>query len=89
MVLISPSDTGSANPQYTWEAVSGATWYYLWVNDDTGTQIRQWYSAAQASCSSTCTVTGPVAVQGTVSWWIQTWNSSGTGPWSSGVTFSP
>ena len=87
-VLISPSDTGPANPQYTWEAVSGATWYYLWVNDDTGTPIRQWYSSAQASCSSTCTVTGPVSVQGSVSWWIQTWNSSGTGPWSDGLNFT-
>ncbi len=89
--LVSPSGSATGNPSYTWNPVTGATWYYLWVNDSTGTNIRKWYTAAAAGCGAaevSCSVTGPGAVNGNVTWWIQTWNSSGTGPWSSSLTFT-
>jgi hypothetical protein len=36
-------------PTYTWTAVAGATYYYLWVNDTAQTgKLKQWYTAAQA-----------------------------------------
>jgi hypothetical protein len=91
--LISPSGmfTGST-PTYTWNAVSNSTWYYLWVNDTTGTPIKTWYTAAQAGCTSgmgTCSVTPSTALSiGNAKWWIQTWNSTATGPWSAAMNFS-
>jgi hypothetical protein len=91
--LVLPSGAISTrNPTYTWNAVPNATWYYLWVNDSTGTQIATWYAAAQAGCASgtgTCSVTPSVALaSGSAQWWIQTWNSAGYGPWSDGMAFT-
>ena len=91
-LLISPNGTTTSTPTYTWEAVSGSTWYYLWVNDSTGNRIKHWYTAAAAGCSSgtgTCSVTPTTVLNsGAGTWWIQTYNSSGYGPWSSGLNFT-
>ena len=39
--LISPSGTiTTIVPTYTWNAVSDATWYQLYVNDSTGNKIQ-------------------------------------------------
>ncbi|MCH9698782.1 MAG: peptidoglycan DD-metalloendopeptidase family protein [Gammaproteobacteria bacterium] len=91
--LISPSGTISdTTPTYSWNAVSNSTWYYLWVNDSTGNRIKQWYTAAQVGCGSgtgTCSITpSTVLAAGSGTWWIQTWNSSGYGPWSTGMNFN-
>ncbi|MEW6400737.1 MAG: serine protease, partial [Chloroflexota bacterium] len=92
--LVGPSGAiGSTyNPTYTWNAVPTMTWYYLWVNGPSGNVIHEWFSAEQAGCASgtgTCSVipTTPLG-GGTHTWWIQTWNPAGFGPWSSGMTFS-
>jgi hypothetical protein len=90
--LVSPSGTiTDTTPTYTWNAVSNATWYDLWVNGPSGNVIKQWYTAAQAGCAGgtgTCTVTPPTTLSnGSHTWWIQTWNSAGYGPWSGGLSF--
>ncbi len=93
--LISPSGSiSTATPTYVWNAVSGATWYYLWVKDsDAATsKIATWYTAAQAGCGSgtgNCSIT-PTAVlaSGPAMWWIETWNEAGSGPWSDGMSFT-
>jgi hypothetical protein len=91
--LVSPlgTVTGTA-PIYTWNVDANSTWYYLWVDDSTGNKIKQWYTAAQAGCSSgagTCSVTPGVALAaGSAKWWVQTWNPNGLGPWSDGMAFS-
>lgn len=91
--LISPSgNITDTTPTYTWNAVSNATWYYLWVNDSSGNKIKTWYTSAQASCTSgtgTCSITPSTSlVLGDSKWWIQTWNSAGHGAWSSTKNFS-
>ena len=91
--LISPSAASTtASPTYTFTAVPNATWYYLYVNDFTGTKITQWYTAAQSRCASgtgTCSVTPQIALAaGAAKWWIETWNSCGYGPWSDAASFS-
>ena len=91
--LIAPNGIIADNtPTYTWNAVAASTWYYLWVDDSTGNKIKTWYSASQAGCASgigTCSVT-PVTVlaNGAGKWWIQTWNASGSGPWSNVMAFT-
>ena len=92
--LISPSGTiSTATPSYTWNAVPGSTWYYLWVNDSTSQgKIDQWYKAADAGCASgtgICTATPSTALAGgSCQWWIQTWSDSGIGPWSDAMSFT-
>lgn len=88
--LLSP--TGSitdTTPTYTWNKVSDATWYYLWVNGPSGNVIKQWYTASAICSGVTCSVT-PTTTLGSGShiWWIQTWNDLGYGPWSTSTNFS-
>ncbi len=93
--LVSPSgNTGTRTPTYIWNAVPGATWYFLWVNDSAvnSGKIQKWYTAAETGCSSgtgNCSVTPSVALaDGAAQWWIQTWNDSGYGPWSESLSFT-
>lgn len=92
--LVSPTGTISTpTPTYTWNAVTGSTWYLLWVNDSASAgKVNKWYSAEQGGCSSgtgTCSVTPDTALaNGAAQWWIQTWNSSGNGPWSDAMSFT-
>lgn len=90
-ILINPSGNigDNHNPTYTWNMVSGATWYYLWVNGPTGNAHKQWYSASTICDSSECSVTPATTLgDGTYNWWVQTWNSAGYGAWSTGMSFS-
>jgi hypothetical protein len=91
--LVSPSGTiTDITPAYTWNAESNSTWYYLWVNDSTGNRITQWYTADQAGCAGgtgQCSVTPSIELaEGNGTWWIQTWNYNGYGPWSDAKNFS-
>jgi len=92
-VLISPSGATTSTPTYTWNAVSGATWYYLRVNDAvTPGKIGQWYSAATAGCpagTGICSVTPATPlVSGPGTWGIRNWGPLGYGPWSSTLSFT-
>ncbi len=86
--LVSPIGvTSSSNPTFTWNAVSEATHYYLWVNDSTGKRFDRWYERSLVGCASgtgTCAMALEVPLSlGTITWWIQTWNvTGGYGPWS-------
>src|SRR5574341_1036945 len=94
--LISPAGSiTNTTPTYSWNAVldsaegDAATWYYLWVKDPTGNVIKQWYDASVICSGATCSVTPSIAVTpGSTTWWVQTYNAAGYGPWSSGLTFS-
>lgn len=89
--LVSPDgDIGTSfTPTYIWNKVSGATWYYLWVNSPSGNVIKQWVQASAVCSSSTCSATPAKSLSvGNHTWWIQTWNEVGYGPWSAGMTFS-
>jgi hypothetical protein len=91
--LVSPKGSiGNNNPTYTWNEVTGATWYYLWINGPSGNIHQAWYNSAQANCNgSTCSVANatPNLGVGAHTWWVQTWSSAGYGPWSDSATFTP
>jgi hypothetical protein len=90
-ILTSPNGSiRTSTPIYTWNEVSDATWYFLWVNGPSGVVIQQWYTSAQANCNgTTCSVTpATVLSAGTHTWWIQTWNEGGFGPWSDAISFT-
>ncbi|WP_198145929.1 S8 family peptidase, partial [Desulfonatronovibrio magnus] len=91
--LVSPSGSiSNSQPTYTWNAVSNATWYHLWVTDSSGNRINQWYSASAVNCSSgsgTCSIRPSVTLRaGSGTWWIRTYNDNGYGPWSDGMSFN-
>jgi hypothetical protein len=84
----SGSITGTT-PTYTWNKVNNATWYYLWVNGPSANVIKQWYEASAICGASTCSVTPATTLStGSHTWWIQTWNTGGYGPWSSAKNFT-
>jgi len=90
--LISPAgEVATNNPIYTWNAVADSSWYYLWVNDASGTPLRKWYTASQVNCangSGQCSIRPDISVSGYSVWWIRSWNSRGVGPWSAGKSFT-
>lgn len=93
--LGSPSGSlTAATPAYTWNAVPGATWYYLWVSqvnpDGALTTIHnQWYETSVTCSGSACSFTPAVTLPpGNYRWWIQTWNDAGYGAWSTSMDFS-
>jgi uncharacterized protein YjiK len=94
--LISPSGAVTdTTPAYNWNRVNAASWYYLWVsrvNEDgsLSTVHSQWYESSAACSGGTCSVTpaGVTLTSGSYRWWIQTWNDTGYGLWSSAMNFS-
>jgi hypothetical protein len=89
--LVSPSGTiNDTTPTYTWNAVSEASYYRLYVyKDGSGIVHDRWYASSSVTSGSTCSVTPSTALStGDHIWWIKTWNSSGNGPWSSGMNFT-
>jgi len=92
LVLISPSGTiKNSAPTYKWKAVSGATYYQLWVNDSTGKKIKRWYRAASVGCQSgvgNCSITPNIALaNGNGTWKIRTWSNRKYGAWSASKSF--
>lgn len=97
VVLIGPAGAAVAAtmPTYAWNAVPGATDYFLWVNDTrTKAAVRQMYTAAEAGCGDavtapTCQVTPSTALaRGPATWWVQAFNGTGPGPWGDGLTIT-
>ena len=88
--LVSPNGSiTDTTPTYTWNKVTAATWYYLWVNGPSGAVIQQWYESSAVCGASTCSATPATGLAtGNHTWWIQTWNSTGVGPWSNGMSFT-
>ncbi len=92
--LVSPHDSVQTNmPVYTWNAVPGAIYYQLWVNDSRvyGKIQQLWYTSVEAKCAAgigACSVIPDVSLaSGQAKWWIQTWNLGGYGPWSEPTDF--
>src|SRR2546426_65144 len=91
--IVAPSGSlASATPTFTWNAVGSATAYMLWVDDSSGGRSRATYTAAQAGCGSgtgTCSLAPGLALNpGAGQWWVVTSNTSGSGLWSNGLTFT-
>jgi hypothetical protein len=89
--LLSPSGSTDPTPTYTWKAVTGATWYYLWVNDSTGNKIKKWYRASDVQVGddgAVCSVAPDIEIgAGEGRWWVRAWNANGYGPWSDPLVF--
>jgi hypothetical protein len=93
-VLVSPTGTVTTlNPTYTWNAVAGATSYYLLAQNTAGVAVSVSVTPASAGCSAgtgTCSFTpGASLANGSVyNWFVNATNSVGTGPWSAAATIT-
>ena len=78
-------------PTFTWQRVDSATWYQLWVEDAAANRIINWYTPAQAGCTTaaTCAValSTPLA-PGTGHFWVLASNDTGNSGYSSRVDFT-
>lgn len=73
--------TVTRTPVFSWTEVPGATWYRLWIKKGSGTYTQCWVQATNW--------TSPNGLTGTnYQWWVQAYNSRGTGPWSARADFS-
>jgi hypothetical protein len=79
---------GPANVTFTWEHCGPeVTWYHLYVSSDWYI-YDHWYEVGNGvTCSTNCSVTVSGLPDGIYDWWIQGWNSAGTGPWSDEAFF--
>ncbi|MCF6238836.1 MAG: hypothetical protein L3J79_08510, partial [Candidatus Marinimicrobia bacterium] len=69
--------SGNLRPQFQWEEDPGATWYQLYVADETGVVLfYDWLEGA-----TTWTPTTDMA-ESSYNWYVQSWSpKTGTGPW--------
>ena len=66
-------------PTFYWTGVGNAEWYQFWLNRNGQTYYSKWFEGT----SFTPTWDLPA---GMYTWWIQTWNADGYGPWSTAAT---
>jgi hypothetical protein len=93
-VTIAPTGTvNSTTPTFSWNAISGATSYYLLVQNTAGVAVSTSVSPAAAGCGAgtgTCSIVPSTALSnGAVyNWFVNATNSLGTGPWSGATTIT-
>jgi len=88
---IAPTGTiTAATPSFSWNAVSDAAWYYLWVSGPEGYVMDQWYATGAICAAGVCSVTpGLNLYAGAYRWWIQAWSTTGGyGNWTNEIPFS-
>jgi hypothetical protein len=90
--LISPSGSiTNTKPTFRWNAVSGATWYAIYVLNDTNGKAAvntTWLQGSSVCSGTTCSLLSPITLTGgNHRWWIRTWNSHGNGLWSTPMSF--
>jgi hypothetical protein len=88
-VPIGPSGTvldASGMPTFSWNALSGAVSYELWVNDLTASQSK--VLDVQNISGTTYTPSTPLTLGDTYEWWVRANLTGGTSPWSGGTVFS-
>ena len=70
--------------RFSFDEVSGSTWYYLWLNKDGSALVKRWYRAAECDCDgSECSVDIAEELDGSeYVVWVRTYGRGGHGPWS-------
>jgi len=88
----SPSGTVTTNtPTYQWTASSGATSYWLLVQNLDGVAVNRAVSPMEAGCANggTCALTPSASLPNRTmwGWYVKAANDLGESAWSSGLTF--
>jgi hypothetical protein len=84
--LLTPTNNAilsNRQPELTWsQSFPAATWFRLYVTRNGSEYLDQWIEGA-----TNWTPTADLPA-GSYSWWVQTYNSGGLGPWSTNSTFT-
>jgi len=81
-----PNANLKTKPVYTWSNVPQATWYRMYVKGPYGLVLDQWYRSRDVCFGAYCSVESPTTLaSGDHTWWVQTYNSAGYGPWRSAI----
>ncbi|MBE2268988.1 MAG: hypothetical protein IAE80_12220 [Anaerolinea sp.] len=89
--ISAPSGVIAGNqPTYRWNSVPGASWYDLWVSDESGFVLDQWYDGSTICAAGECAVTPPVPLDGGLQRvWVQAWSPyGGYSAWSAEAQFA-
>ena len=70
-------------PTFTWDTVSGATWYRIWLHRDGAYHWDKW--TQEATWSPWWDMTD---YPGNYEWWVQAWARGEYGPWSGSLSFT-
>ena len=74
---ISPSGLiTNPQPTFSWNAVTNATWYKVWIDKDGAKYSADWIEG------STSWQPAEALLPGIYTWRVKTWGPNGTGPWS-------
>jgi uncharacterized repeat protein (TIGR01451 family) len=76
-------------PEFSWNVVTGATWYQIWVSAGGAYVHAQWYDQAAICTGGVCTVTIPPTLAGGAhSWFIRAWSPYGLeSEWTGAIDF--
>src|SRR5207253_9349282 len=87
-ILASPIGTiQNATPTFTWNVVTGAAYYELWVNDVTAGRAQVVYNPHVTG--NTMTPAGPLTAGDAYQWWVRAFSSTGAaGAWSTAAAFT-
>jgi hypothetical protein len=99
VTLILPSSTTEeTTPTFTWNKVSNATWYKIYLmSTSSDYKFVQWYEIAddfsnypEVNCTDgKCTVKLDSTLDiGSYEWFVMGWNDNGNGVWSDGMAFT-
>jgi hypothetical protein len=88
--MTAPTGAQPAQPLYQWNAVQGATDYYVLVLDGSGgAAFGQWVNAAATCAGATCQFQQPTPLApGNYAVFMASTNPAGTSGWGNALTFS-
>ncbi len=89
VTLTGPTGTiTDTTPTITWNTVSCATWYRLFVWDSDEEKVHTvWYEASDVCSGGSCAVTLDALYSDTYEYWVKSWNDYGK-VWSDGASFT-
>jgi hypothetical protein len=91
--LIAPSGAiSNPNPEFSWNSVTGGTWYHIWVEYNGSRIYHKWLSATELGCAGggVCAKTEPTINLNPAAylWKVQAYTPAGVGGWSSTMGFT-
>jgi len=81
-----PNNKPKDEPVFTWQKVPVATSYRLYVSGTNGVMLDKWVRSVDVCPTDVCSVEMPTTLAtDKYTWWVQTYNVLGYGPWRSAV----
>ncbi len=91
-IQVSPQGAiASSSPDFVWQAVPSATFYFLHIEDSSGVLYSDWHTHAETNCgggTGNCSFNPSLSFSGnSTGWWVMAWDGQTTGGLSTGLAF--